>query len=247
MKVTLDGALLDDPRRAMTARLFDALDRDWTIRCREPDARSLSPSWARRSPELAGAMDVGWLIQRVQRRGHPAESDRLLLGLARLAPVDDLAARALLQALLPGLRALSRTFDGDHEEVAADVIAAVWELVRRYPVDRRPTAIAANVLLDVRQRVVRTRRRSSALECASLSGLEDVPAADRHWTDDLLDLVTESVRARRISVDGARLIVLTRVVGVPLRELAKATATDVQTVRRRRLRAEARLVRSAVA
>ncbi len=42
--------------------------------------------------------------------GHPAASDPVLAALAKLAPSNDLAARALLQAMLPGLKAPTYSF-----------------------------------------------------------------------------------------------------------------------------------------
>ena len=42
------------------------------------------------------------------------------------------------------------------EETAAVVVAAMWERVRTYPVERRPKKVAANLALDTRQRVWRS-------------------------------------------------------------------------------------------
>jgi len=60
-------------------------------------------------------------------------------------------------------------------------------------------------------------------------------------TDELLGLVDEAVRRRRLRLDDARLIVLTRVGDVSMVELAAERGCLPHSLRRRRLRAEAAL------
>ena len=109
---------------------------------------------------MAEFATVGVLVEKVNERGHAEESDALLLVLLRLAPFDDLAARTVLQAMMPAVKSMTAKFSTCGawcpDETAAVVVAAMWERIRSYPVDRRPRKVAANLSLDTRQRVWRT-------------------------------------------------------------------------------------------
>lgn len=83
----------------------------------------------------------------------------------RVAGADEeaqrpLAARTVLQAMMPAVKNLTAKFSTcgawSPEETAAVVVAAMWERIRCYPVDRRTRKVSANLTLDTRQRVWRT-------------------------------------------------------------------------------------------
>jgi len=59
--------------------------------------------------------------------------------------------------LLPGAKALARRLGwlGDPHERAAAVTATLYEQIRTYPIGRRPARIAANLLADTHQRLLR--------------------------------------------------------------------------------------------
>jgi DNA-directed RNA polymerase specialized sigma24 family protein len=184
----------------------------------------------------------------VERRDlDPAEADRVLAALACRAPEDTLAARVLLQLLLPGCKALVRRYGGsDPEERAGTVVAAAWDRIRTYPIDRRPLRIAANVLLDVRQRVVRGfSRRPRPVSLDAIPHDAVLASSDPgDESDGAASLLAWGVRHGHLDHETARLIALTRLAGVQVSELARETGTDAQTLRRRRLRAEQRLRRA---
>lgn len=101
------------------------------------------------------------LVPAVRRAG-PEAADVVLSHLARQACAGpDIAARALLQLLLPGTCRLAARWWalGSTEERAAAAVAVVCDRIRRYPIDRRPAKIAANVLLNANQDLARPARR----------------------------------------------------------------------------------------
>jgi hypothetical protein len=106
---------------------------------------------------LRPAVTVADLV--VQNRARTGrEADAVLLPLVRVAAEDPLAGRVVLQLLLPGVVRLAgriRWLFGEDAGPAA--VAATWERIRTYPVDRRPCAVAANVLLDARKALWRCR------------------------------------------------------------------------------------------
>lgn len=63
----------------------------------------------------------------------------------RLAPVDAIAARAVLQALLRGLTQLAATTGYDDPAAFDELVLLAWERIRTYP-GTRCGSVAANVL-----------------------------------------------------------------------------------------------------
>ena len=134
------------------------LDREW-IDVGGGGRRALR-RWAERDPSLGEFASLNALVEKVNERGRGDESDAILLLLLRLAPFDDLAARTVLQAMMPAMKNLTAKFSTcgawSPEETAAVVVAAMWERIRGYPVERRPRKVAANLALDTRQTVWRS-------------------------------------------------------------------------------------------
>src|SRR5207302_1467041 len=138
----------------MCRSAFDALDRDWTVLVCSPEAGVALQRWCD-APELV-ASDLDALVERICAAAK-TDADRACAALAERAPADGTAARVLLQVLRPGLRNLVRrlALGGSFDDVDQELLAIAWERIRTYPIDRRPAAIAANILLDVRKRYLR--------------------------------------------------------------------------------------------
>src|SRR5438093_1378858 len=108
----------------MERDLLEALDTEWLQMCSRPGLRHATRQWARDDAVFGDFADLAAVVQAANRRGDPAASDRLLAALVRQARTDDLAARVLLQALVPGLKALVARlrYLGDRHEVASAVV-----------------------------------------------------------------------------------------------------------------------------
>ena len=231
-------------------QLLDRLHDEWQYLAHSPRAIQTLAQWAT-DPALRGFSDLEEVVAEIQRRGRPQQSDRILLALLRRAAVDNLAAQTVLQAVMPGLKCLMSAYQltGEPEEVATAVIEAAFERIRRYPCDRRPARVAANLLHDTRQILWRDGCRERRLRLATeplISAVAHVPQ-ERSSTDELIDLVAEAVRHGRVSPCGARLILLTRILDVPIEELAEETGTKGLTLRKRRQRAQAALAAAVAA
>ena len=100
-------------------------------------------------------------VEMVPVEALPAEV--VLAGLVRAARTDDLAARVLLQRLLPGLVTAARRWERRHgtsTDAFDEVVAAAWVVVREYPLERRPHHLVANLLRDAEYHAfIRPRRR----------------------------------------------------------------------------------------
>lgn len=231
--------------------LFASLSNEWAeLACSTPMSRALR-GWAAADPRL-GFATVAELVAAAERRDD--QSHDVLAALAGRARTDDLAARTLLQLLMPALCGIARRlrFLGDHDERAAAVVATAYERIRTYPIERRPNHIAANVVWDTTQRLLASAPpREAAGDEANVSG---ELAADENatWcsfevgepstaTGELLDLLAWARRLGHISAESAELIALIRVADVPAAALAPRFGRDAQGVRRRRQRAEGML------
>jgi DNA-directed RNA polymerase specialized sigma24 family protein len=233
----------------MSPTIFDHLDAEWPHISRTRAARDALRSWAMEDEALAGYTDLGALAAAHATAG-PGDADRTLAGLARRAPTDRLAARVVLQLLLPGCRALTRVVPyagAEPEERAAAVVAAAFGRIRTYPIERRPARIALNVMLDTRKTL--SARRSQVVEVPMSAGdLRELDSVDPQLpsaAQELLDLLIEAVELGRLDHSAARLIALTRICDRSCRDIAEQHGTHPGSIRRRRHAAERSLIATA--
>ena len=142
-----------------TTGVLEQLDEEWNDIARSLRGRRGLRRWGH-DEMLRDFATLDDLLDHVNRRGQIERSDEVLLKLLQLSPNDDLAARTVLQAMMPTMKRLTSRFATcgawSAEETAAVVVAAMWDRIRTYPVDRRPRKVSANLTLDTRQRVWRT-------------------------------------------------------------------------------------------
>ena len=224
--------------------LFEQLDLEWAYLARNRESLRRLAEWTTTSPGLAGLDDLEALVEHVNRRGQRSESDRVLAALACRSSTDDLAARALLQAVMPGMRCIAGRYHAvaksAMEDSASLVISFAYERIRTYPFRQRPSRIAANVLFDTRQRLQRTVGRPGPC-IVTLESLAVHPATNPRPHDESRGLLERAVAEHVITRRDAELIASTRLRDRPVSELAALLGCSAQTLRQRRLRAEARL------
>ncbi|MCB5910401.1 hypothetical protein [Streptomyces pinistramenti] len=139
------------------------------------------------------------LRQRSDREG-PDFSDAwmgTLLNRANAADERDaaLAARVLVQAMLPCAQRMMRRSlrNGEGaEDVAQVVIASLWEVVRSYPVARRPRRIATGLRMELWHRVSRELKQ----ELAPSADLDEAWAAVCPGEDELSRSAEPALLAR---------------------------------------------------
>jgi DNA-directed RNA polymerase specialized sigma24 family protein len=183
------------------------------------------------------------------------EADAVLAALASLGRRDRVAARIVLQRVIPGLvtTAVRRTAGrpGERQALFDDLVASAWLVIRAFPIERRPAKIAVNVLRDAEYLTcVRPTRLRSAGEVPTL-----VNPDDRHLTwceidgrhagsttavSELADVLAIAVAAG-VSQRDAAMLAATTIEGRPADEVAKRFAVTTRTVRNRRVRTTATL------
>jgi hypothetical protein len=223
--------------------VFEQLEREW---CRLGGDRMA----ARRLGDvclLAGRARSLVEVERFVRGASPGEADGVLLGLVNRAVVGDgLAARVLLQLLLPGTRGLARRWWalGDRDERAAAAVMAVYQRICSYPVQRRPAKVAANILMDAAQELRRAVPRVVAVPSAD-PAVCFAPERDEVISNpavELAEVLQDAVRDGIVDADDAALIARSRIAGDRMADLAAHRGLRPRTVWDRRQRAEHALV-----
>ncbi|WP_232547107.1 RNA polymerase sigma factor [Propioniciclava soli] len=136
----------------MTAEHWQATARAWDAEWERlaPPGRTVPTAWLLACPVLTPATWVCEVADVVR-----TDPDAVLLALLRLHRTGDtLAGQAVLRAMTPkAVRMAAR----DAEAGLADYLAALWERIATYPVERRPTRVAANLALDALKTVKSAR------------------------------------------------------------------------------------------
>lgn len=126
------------------------------------------------------------------------DADARLLHLVTVAAHDDLAARVVMQRILPGLLAISsrrgRLPGHNGPEVFSEIAATAWTLIRTYPVVRRPAKVAANLLRDVEYEcfVRRQRMRSWRDETTVDQTPEPTRPRDPHAVEQIVEVLRDA-------------------------------------------------------
>lgn len=232
-----------------TALPLDLLDLEWATLAHSPTTQTWFEAWR---DEAAPAVPCGTAQELVtffeNRRRPRTHDDTVFRGLAvRASTGDSMAARMVVQLLMPGWRSLARRYAWlqSPEEIQALVVAIAYERISSYPALRRPGGVAANILGDTQQWLL---RRLPDLDREVLtprppdvpppwSPPEEEPAAG----EELLALLCAAVEDGLITRENATLIARTRFGSCTIRELARREGVDPDTVRHRRQRAELRL------
>lgn len=225
--------------------LIERLEAEWPALASGP-LRARLRVWAEQEPVLAAFATPQQLLRQLDSlRGRHRERDAILAALVRQAQSDPLAARLVLQTLLPGLKTLARRilFEADEREALwSALLAHCWERIRCYPLDRRPERIAANTLLDTLKKTTRElkRQRRDRDQLTDEAPAEQV--AQRRLDVDVERLLRRAVAAAAIVDEEAQLILRTRIDGADLGVLAEQAGVPYNTLVVRRLRAERRLL-----
>jgi excisionase family DNA binding protein len=242
----VQGADVKQPSDTGTPnRVFSALQREWTTVGSDASARRATRKWVTAAPALVGFASPAEVVATIARPGDPARSCALLAELLVIADTDELAARAVLQAILPGLHHAARrrwqpTTAGPWthaDDVAADAVSAGWAAIRDHAGQRceRPAAIIIRTVEGRLRRAHDTWRRRAAPTLPPGEPEPSQSALDAALTieEQAMELVADAVRAGVVSSAEAELLLATGVLGYTLREVGRLTAADGNAAYRR--------------
>ena len=226
-------------------RLGQRLDREWSQLRSRPAALRRAAGWAIVEGPLhdldqvlvAIGYEVAWT---------PA-NEAAMRRLVVQAADDELAARVVIQRVLPGLLAVVRRRSGRPDEVLDELIGAAWIAVRTFNPSRRARCVAAALIADADYRAFRLvwRRASSSERPTDVlpDRLDDTEIESPRQL--LASLFAQAVAA---GVPAADLDLMRRIVDeTPTEELARSLNVTARTVRNRRDRITGRLREVALA
>lgn len=232
------------------ANVFEALEAEWARIGRDRTAAGRLAAVRR---EAGGACTLAD-VERYVRAASPPDADRVLLAVVSHVVGDDvpaatarLAARVLLQLLLPGTRKLARKWWalGDRDERAAAAVAAVYHHVCTYPLQRRPGRVAANILMDASYDLGRLVPKVIAVPVEDPAVLRRPGAAvaesTPHAAEELAEALRDAVADGTLQPADAELIARTRIGGENVNDIAAERCRTARTLWHRRQHAEARL------
>jgi len=233
-----------------TFDLIQALREEWDAVGGSSPYRAALSRWQSVEPALAGfdrpADIVAWC------RTHPAPGDaNPPVGALLRVAADPIAARTLLQVILPGLtvrigraaakEARCRRTRGALEEITQEVISAAWEQIAMLS-GSSPAWPACAVIEGAWRRVRYQREKGRACQ-RRLWPLETVRGGDgagqtRTLAEELTLCLVAAVRGGQLRPGQAGVVYTTRVLGLSPRELIGRCGPDERAVRARRARAE---------
>ena len=135
-------------------------DEDWRRWWQSRSGQRRWHIWSVAEPAL-----LGWTVDDLANPVGSARTDAMQAALVALAKQGNgEAATTLLVQLRPGLHRLTRSAAASAHlpwpDAVDEVRAVFFETLCRHRLERRPHHIAANLLLDTRQRLTRAQRRS---------------------------------------------------------------------------------------
>jgi hypothetical protein len=221
------------------------LARDWIRLRTRPDHLATARTWHLVDHPVESLDDI---LHAVGFERAPDESnERRLRQLVAFAAEDDLAARIVIQRLLPGLLAVVRRRRGASPYVFEELLGAAWIAVRTYNPSRSPRSIAASLISDADYNAFRAQgRRRSSLERPVDPQLQDRP--DAHEVGSCEELAALLAQAAAAGVPAGDLELVRQLLASPTAiELARSLQITPRTIRNRRARITSRLREVALA
>ncbi len=240
--------------------LFGALIEEWVgLNSSRIPARTVQ-RWATAHPVLAGASRPADIVEAVEVAGSERQ-DAILLTLLRLTQAgEQLAGRILLQQMLPRLARLrhriktpaSNSADFRLQEDRSHIIVATfWEVVATYPIERRPSRVAANLALDTLGQVYRIADRNPEVipdepiddgQLLNLCGpLYPARAAEPDDDGEWPALLRWAANTGVLTGEAAQLLNDIYVLGEPPLEYSRRTGRSHSSVKQQCVRAKRRL------
>jgi hypothetical protein len=237
------------------------LNEEWTRICHSQESGQALNRLADCESEIAalGLADLGQLLDRLHDASTGASrlaASQLLRAMLRSAEADPLIARAILQALRPGLLTVAHRLrwgrEGEWTDANGfftDLLATAWEVVCEWSGQDRPYA-APDLLSAVRCRVRRQLLNHRNAQTKTILGLDlecrPAPATQSGPTDlDRLARAIEELAEQGVDPSDAAVLYGHGVLGLTMAELAALSGRNRRSLSACRDRAARRLLAGA--
>ena len=221
------------------------LAREWTRLRTRPEHLATAQSWAFVEHTVHSLDEI---LSAVGYERSPTDADeRRLRQLVELAATDDLAARIVVQRILPGLLAVVRRRRGAADYVCEELLGAAWIAIRTFNPARNPRSIAASLISDADYAAFRAdgRRRSSLERPVDPQLTEQPHVHEPNSCEQLAALLTDAADA---GIPDDDLELVRQLLDSPTaNHLAEVLQITPRTIRNRRDRITSRLREVALA
>lgn len=237
--------------------LFGRLDREWQALDQRPAVLRRAAGWglgiefASLSEVVIGAGYRPQTDQRgCERDPSSAAANEVLRRLLVAARTDDVAARVVLQRLLPGVVATARRWGGHRQGGSVDafdeMLSATWMVIREFPAERRSRHLAASVLRAGEYRAFQQANRRLMVHELTAPNLLDL-RVEASVTLDVADELAEVVACASSLTEHELQLIELLARGCSPAEMAEQLSISVRTVRNRRDAVVHRLRQAAMA
>lgn len=219
--------------------LLTRLQREWNLLSCRRSAVSRATAW-KLTPRALGSLDELLVLTGLGPGPVDPASDETLRRLVTLARHDDLAARVVLQRMLPGLSTCARRnssgFDSQLDALD-ELLSEAWTVIRSFPIERRDRYVIKNLLRDCEYRAfLKARRRMLVQEVTDPTHLDRAVEPDNTTTEPLITIVELLGRARTAGMSADDVdVVLALLNTSTVKEAAVALGVTDRTVRNRRV------------
>jgi hypothetical protein len=220
---------------------------EWQTLGTAPHSRTVFLRLAACEPVIAHLQvnDLAELVDVLSLSSHQLsrnEAAAVIAAMLRSAGVDVVVPRAIIQALIPGVVALSRRIDSadgpwcDLDQFFVDAISCLWEQIVAWSGTTRPYA-AGDLLSGVRTRLrtlQASERRHRSRRADTPDALDLIPGSIGRTGEELLTAELIEATGHRLTSADATLLYSTAVLGMSVAEVADHTGESVVRLRRRR-------------
>lgn len=201
--------------------------------------------WASPTARKAAAVAIADMKGNETNGENPSGND-VVSRLLAAGRTDEVAARVVLQRLLPGLISRSRCWGprraGGSTEAFDELVSAAWMVIREFPFERRPRHLVANLLRDSEYAAFRRSTRRMLVHEFTEPRSLDTTVEYQAEIEPLLELADLIAEARPHSLTDHDVLLLTLLAnGASSAEAAKQLQVSERTLRYHRQAAVGRL------
>lgn len=212
---------------------------EWNRLRTRPEHLATASAWRLTDRPIESLDEI--LVAVGYERAPTRDAELRLRRLVELSRDDDLAARVVIQRLMPGLLSVVRRRRGMTDDVFEELIGAAWIAIRTYNPTRSPTSIAAALISDADYAAFRAKqRRMSSTERPVDPQLDE--RADVHEQSSCDELAELLAAAADAGIDEADLELVRQLLDAPTAiHLAEVLQITPRTIRNRRAKITAKL------
>ena len=218
--------------------LLTRLQREWNLLSYRRSAVVRATAW-KLTPRALSSLDDLLVLTGLGPEPLDPTSDEAMRQLVTLARHDDLAARVVLQRMLPGLSTCAkRNSSGFDSQLDAldELVSEAWTVIRSFPIERRDRYVIKNLLRDCEYRAfLKARRRMLVQEVTDPAYLDRAVENDETAGEPMITIVDLLDLARAAGMTDADVDVVVALLNTStVQRAATALGVTDRTVRNRR-------------